>query len=378
MSLSVLFLTPSTTMYGARRVLFNLANGLDRERFSPHVACSQRGELWAALGEAGVGRSVVPLRSWRKGKYLPLIPYNLVRLLQLIRRHGVQLIHCNEHWIEPYAHLVSRMAGVPHLCHVHNPVDHRRARLYHLDRAPWLLAISPDVAAGLRDMPGRRGELRTILNGIDVDHYSRGTATAEFRAAWERGDGSLLVGVPAKLTRRKGQDRLLKALAILRRQGRRVRCILIGEGDAHDRAFVAELHALVEQEELSDAVVFAGFCQDMPSVYGALDIVVLPSREEGFGLVVAEAMAAGKPVVATRSEGVGEMLADGRTGFLVDHDPEALAAALVRLVDFPELRDTLGQAGRELIRERFSVERQVGETELLYETIIGQWKKITT
>ena len=124
---------------------------------------------------------------------------------------------------------------------------------------------------------------------------------------------------------------------------------------------------------VDDKVRFIGYVADIPKIYAALDVFVLPSRWEGFGLVLLEAMAAGKPIVATRVGAIPEVVVDGETGVLIPAgDPLALAEGLSRLAMEPGLARQLGDAGRERLRRRFSVEKMVGDTELLYRELLEE------
>ena len=115
-------------------------------------------------------------------------------------------------------------------------------------------------------------------------------------------------------------------------------------------------------------VVFTGRRDDVPAVTAALDVAVLPSYREAQGLSILEAMALGRPVVASNVGGIPEVIQDGVTGLLVPpHDPAALAAAIVRLLTDHPLADTLARAGRELVYERFCVERMVRAIEEIYD-----------
>ena len=164
--------------------------------------------------------------------------------------------------------------------------------------------------------------------------------------------------------------------------------LVVGEGSLAD-----ELHAQAEALDLlgepcegercvgtrharpGAKVVFTGRRDDVPSVTGALDVAVLPSYREALGLVILEAMALARPVVATDVGGIPEMVEDGVTGLLVPpRDPVALARAITRLLTDHPLADTLGRSGHRLVRERFCVERMVASIERLYDDGWVSWR----
>jgi glycosyltransferase involved in cell wall biosynthesis len=131
-----------------------------------------------------------------------------------------------------------------------------------------------------------------------------------------------------------------------------------------------------QASELGRRVVFTGRRDDVPAVTAALDVAVLPSYREAQGLSILEAMALSRPVVASAVGGIPEMVEDGRSGLLVPpHAPEALAAAVVRLLTDHPLADTLGRAGRELVHERFCVELMVRAIESIYDEAVAEERR---
>lgn len=155
----------------------------------------------------------------------------------------------------------------------------------------------------------------------------------------------LIVGRMAESERYKGHDELLDALRLLRRSHPGTRLVVAGDGDDRPR-----LQARSAALGLGEAVAFTGFVSaaTLAELYRRAAAFALPSRDEGFGLVYLEAMRAGRPCVALRGTAAAEVVRDGETGLLVDAGPEALAAALLRLLEDPALGTRMGAAGREL------------------------------
>jgi glycosyltransferase involved in cell wall biosynthesis len=135
----------------------------------------------------------------------------------------------------------------------------------------------------------------------------------------------------------------------------------------------AELRVYASERGVDDLVTFEGFRADVPQVMADLDVFVLPSLWEGFGLVLVEAMAAGRPVVASAVGPISEIVVDGVTGLLVPPgDPDALAEAIVRLLQDPELAAALGRAGRARVERELRVDTMVTRTEALYDELLGR------
>ena len=174
-----------------------------------------------------------------------------------------------------------------------------------------------------------------------------------------------LVGNVAALVPHKGQRHLVEAAAIVVRHVPDARFVIAGEGELRP-----SLERAIREHHLGKHVLLAGFRPDALSLHKAFDIFVMSSLTEGLGTSLLDAMACGKPVVATTAGGIPEVVADGETGLLVPpRDHEAMASAIVRLLTDEDLRQRMGHAGLVRVRRRFSAERMVQETLRVYEKI---------
>jgi len=182
------------------------------------------------------------------------------------------------------------------------------------------------------------------------------------------GPGAFLVGNVGRLALQKGQRHLIGAMPLLLERVPHARAIIAGGGDLEDY-----LRALASEIGVAEQVHVLGPRKDVPALMHAIDVFVMPSIWEGFGLVLLEAMAAGRPIVASRVATIPEVVADRETGLLVPAgDPLALAEALAELAGQPEEASRFGEAGRERLRRQFSVEKVVGDTELLYRELLEE------
>jgi glycosyltransferase involved in cell wall biosynthesis len=182
------------------------------------------------------------------------------------------------------------------------------------------------------------------------------------------GPDAFLVGNVGRLALQKGQRHLIAAMPLLLERVPRARAIIAGGGDLEDY-----LRDLANEMGVGERVHVLGPRKDVPALMHAIDVFVMPSIWEGFGLVLLEAMAAGRPIVASRVATIPEVVAEGETGLLVPAgDPLALATALAELADQPEVAARMGEAGRERLRRRFSLEKMVGDTELLYRELLDE------
>jgi len=171
-----------------------------------------------------------------------------------------------------------------------------------------------------------------------------------------------VIGTAAVLEERKGHRFLLEAAAELKRQGRRLKYRIAGDGSQREK-----LERLAQSMGLQQDVEFLGFVSDVPAFLSAIDIFVLPSLFEGLGVAVLEAMAAARPVVASDTGGLRELVADGETGLLAaPGDSIALARAIAQLASQPERMRAMGASGRARVEKYFTMEKMARENESYY------------
>jgi glycosyltransferase involved in cell wall biosynthesis len=298
-----------------------------------------------------------------------------LRLAQLLRRERVDVLHTHTALA---ANVLSRAAGrlgrarvVSHI-HIENhfrPNRLARAVYAALDNASARLAARVlTVSGSTRDAllaQGYPARLVTVVhNGVDL---SRGPAAAgRLRDELGLAEGTPLVGEVARLCDVKGQRELIRALAEL--DG--VHLALAGVDIEQGGAYRDGLRRLAVECGVAERVHFLGYRSDVDHVLDDLDVVVLPSWIEGLPLVVLEAMAHARPVVATDVGGTGELVDDGVTGLLVrPRDPAALAAALQELIADPARAARLGAAGRARVEREFSEQAMSTQVLAVYDAV---------
>jgi len=207
----------------------------------------------------------------------------------------------------------------------------------------------------------------TIHEGIDLGRVAAAPA-ADLHADLWLPHHAPIVGNVAALVPHKGQRHLIEAAAIVTKKVPDARFVIAGEGELR-----AVLERQIKDHRLEKHVFLAGFRPDILSVHKAFDIFVMSSVTEGLGTSLLDAMACGKPIVATRVGGMPEVVIDGLTGLLVaPRDHEAMADAIVTLLRDDALRTRMGAAGQVRVREKFSAERMVQDTLALYQRVAMQ------
>jgi glycosyltransferase involved in cell wall biosynthesis len=229
-----------------------------------------------------------------------------------------------------------------------------------------LVAVSDAIARKLQ-REGRVGPaVQVIYNGVDLGRYREQPACRTLPTELGFPDDAPLVGVVARLEPEKGHETLLAAWRLVLQDLPQARLVIVGEGSEGARLRGQALQLGLQAPRTT--VFFTGLREDVPAVTAALDVAVLPSYREAQGIVLLEAMALGRPIVATRVGGIPEVVEDGRTGLLVPpHDAPALADGILRLLGDRVFAKRLGEAGQERAHEKFCIERMIDALQTLYD-----------
>ena len=341
-------------------------------RVSARVVCLMDGEMRRAAGPIP---DLVPMAG-------RLDVAAAVRLARYLRRHGVDLLVAHTLRANLVGAIAARLARIPVVATIHSPIGRDSERRARNARNAWLqrrLVRWTDgyvtVSEGLRNELVSSGvppaRLTVVRNGVEAELYEAGDGAAFRRSLPGVESGTPLVGTLALLRPRKGIEDLLRAVPLVL-QGC-PSCRFVVAGPAERAGYAARLHGLCRELGIADRVVFTGYRDDVADLLAALDVFVLPSRfGEGLPLVVLEAMAAGRAVVATETEGNRETVEPGASGYLVPPDaPRDLACAVLALLADPARRREVGEAARRAVRERFTAARMAAQAECAYLRVLA-------
>ena len=258
--------------------------------------------------------------------------------------HGWAFTEGKSLWIRHFLALIERLAAkVTRKFICVSEYDKRLALLYHVSSL---------------------AKLKVIHNGMPPDLYLKDSGE-RVRKELQLSNDEVLITMVARFVPQKDHNTLLRAIQSV---NGKYRLALVGGGELEHR-----FRERVRKQRVSEKVIVLGERRDIPEILRASDIFVLSTNWEGLPRSVIEAMMAGLPVVATHVGGVPELVEDGVTGFLVPpKDPQALAEALRKLIDDPELRKRMGQAGREKALREFTLDRMLRETERVYQEVLGK------
>lgn len=356
------------TYGGALVDLLNIVSRLDKSRYAPTVLLSHGSEPLHTLRRIGVETVSLPLPAIRKGKSLPFLPFAVLRLWRLLRARGISLVHVNDADDAAIASVACRLVGIPCVAHMRSEMVPSKFRKLRLQWPDLLIAVSEGVRekAIQGGLPG--GKVVTLYSGIDAGWAGAAGEGWRIRQAHGLSQQTLVIGSVANIAPKKGYDVLIRAVAKARQEIHDLACIIVG---ADDRGLREGLERLGDSLGLGGRLRFVGFQEKVFPYLDAMDLFVLASVDEGFGIVLLEAMASGKAVVATAVDGPPEIVEDGQTGLLVPpRDPEALAKALVELLKDPQRRAAMGRRGRERVETVFSLDSQLRTLTGLYDHLL--------
>jgi glycosyltransferase involved in cell wall biosynthesis len=380
--ITVLYPTLYPTLGGAEKALLQLLSGLDRRRVSPLVVVPAEGPLTAALRERDVEMVVEPFPTPPlHGLLRPGVLRALVRasrkLCALARERGARIVHCGDllalMMLRP---LLREDVGLVY------QVNYLGGRARQLALRPLTRTKRKAVVTWSQDqrdavcaaVPALAPDTVVVYPGLLPGDVEGGDGDA-FRREIGVPEGTLLVGMLARFDAWKGHTVFLQAARRILYARHDVRFAVVGGGLnaewlPHVRRYEAAVRDEARRLGLQDALTFVPHRADVASVFAALDVVVCPSVREPFGMVVIEAMSAGRPVVASDSGGPAEILQDGRTGLLFrTGDPKSLADAVTPLLDDGERRAALGLAARADAARRFHRHRYAADIQGLYDRL---------
>jgi glycosyltransferase involved in cell wall biosynthesis len=353
---------------GLERVVATLARAQRQAGDRVSVYCLDRdGILAASLPGDGVPVHVV--RRAARG----FDAAAALRLARMLRADGVQVVHCHNHGALVYGALAARFVpGARVVYTIHGAITSARrstARFLKLGLVHEVVFVSAHArsvgrGAGLLDNP----HVHTIVNGVDLSAYESGTGDGnQVRREHNIPDNAPVCGIVARLTEAKDHANLFAAVAIASETYPSLYCLVVGDGELR-----AQLTALVEQRGLSAAIRFVGARKNVRDYLAAMDVFVLSSVTEGLAMTLLEAMAAARPIVATRVGGNSEAVKDGVTGTLVPaSDAPALAHAIMSMLEDPAGARRMGAAGRERAERLFSLGAMRRQYQVVYEAAIA-------
>jgi len=362
--IKVLHILTDTNIGGAGRYLFNLLPQRDKSSFDVIVACPGGGELERQLRKQGI-----KVYTFEGGESSANFKH-IKQLRQIISRENIDIVHT-------HASLAGRIAGKLSGCKVvmtrhglgkggNGLIKRIITRIISNLFTDRIIAISRAVKIDLIDSGVPAHMITTIYNGIDLSKFAdvKGTLRKELGLSLD----TPIVGIVARLVPEKGYEYAINAFYHVLKVFPSARLAIVGDGPLKEA-----LEKMCVTLGIRENVDFLGYRADVESLEADFNVFVLPSISEGLGLALLEAMALGKPAVATETGGIPEIIKHRANGILVPHGNEKLLAdAIVELLSNREQAKALGLAGQKTVYEKFSSAAMIEKTEKLYLEILKE------
>ncbi len=357
---------------GSEKQLFLLASSLNSKFFRPMVVQLSPNDL--ALSKP-MTREIAQIFHLPTKKFYSLHGiYQFYRLSRLAKKNNVDIIHTFFEKSEVMGWFATRLAGIPIWVTSRRDLGFKRKRIYDrifsLTSKDCKKCIANCNAVKERVIQQENlppDKIEVIYNGLDLSEYQQILKTKPLREELGVVNGAPVVGLIANFNFEiKGHIYFLGSAKKILEKVPDAKFVLVGDGPLRPR-----YEEVARELNIKKDVYFLGKRADVPTIISNLDVSVLSSTNEGFSNVIMESMAAGKPVVATNVGGSKEMIQDGVTGYLVPpSDSQSMANAIINLLRNPEKAMAMGVAGREVVKEKFTVETMVKKYEELYFSLL--------
>lgn len=360
--ISILYLIYGFRIGGAERHLLDLCKGLDRQKFKPEIVYFHRDEqILPEFRKANIPCSIFPV----KGGELTLL--EMWKLSRIIKKISPDIVHVHLFHASRFGAMAAYLAGIKKIVRTKHNVSEPGIRLGKKDRL-WgalhkiiltrTVAVSKAIAAQINTP-------YVIYNGIDTDYYDPKAVDFNDQLRWIQSfeaKGRPIIGIAARLTRQKAHRILLRAFADLLPKHPEAQLLIAGDGEEREA-----LETLAVELDISANVSFLGSINDVREFLSILDIFTHPSIFEGLGIAVIEAMSMELPIVATKVDGLVELISDGVEGILVEPgNATALALAMDSILEDRVLSQTMGQNARRRAVNQFSLKTMIDKYEELY------------
>lgn len=372
--INILFVILQMEMGGSERIVYNLANRLDRELFNPSVAWFYGDSVLEEFKALGI-----PSYHVSKGKR---IDFSAMKILSnIMRNNDIHLVN---------AHHFMPMVYSFHGCKIRNsarliftahskweiedvPWRWRKIGSFLLNHTDAAIGVSTEVSKAIKETFGvDTSKLFTIQNGIDLESFAKKGGENNLKEQLRLTNDEKVIGIVANFRKNKNHILLLRAFSELIKSYKEVKLLLIGQGFSFDpENSEEEIRSFVDKNSLKEKVLFLGYRSDVPELLSIMDIFCLTSFKEGLPVSLIEAMASGLPVVGTDVEGIRDVIIPQRNGFLVSiNDVDGLKNVLLTLLTDESLRYKFDQESRSLARDTYSLDRCIKQYQDLFLSVM--------
>lgn len=366
---NIMFITPCFGVAGMEQVVLNIINYLDRSKFNPSLCTLLESDH--TMYEKLIKLDLVCYTLNKKAGIDYFLP---IKLRNLLIKEKVDLVNSHDIGATLYAVPATKLAGIKNVIHTdHSQIltKSRYASIYRWLMKRWVsfsITVSYDLEKYfITKLKVPRDKITTIPNGIDINQF-RSNKDVSYLKKYFRIKREKVIGSIGRLTEQKGYEYLLKAFNIVLNDNANTKLIIVGDGNLR-----GSLEQLSKDLHIQDKVIFAGIRQDVPNLLRLFDVFVLASLWEGQPITILEAMAAGKPIVATDVGGNAEILGNNKYGLIVPaKDPITLAESIKLILNNNLLAEKLTEDAQSYAMKNLSHISMVRKYEEVFCSIINK------
>ena len=378
--INILHIYQNSKIGGVQQQLLSLLKAYNRDVFNPIFCClGPKDAISEEIEKVGV--EIIALSRSRYHRFSLAIVRDLYRLM---KQKNIHIVRTHRYRANLYGRLAAWLSGVSvTIISLHDNynkdmrLERRIANKILSKFTDKMIAVSESIKRDIIKYDGiYPSKILVIPNGIDTERFKPEGIFADLRKEFSIQERDTVIGFIGRIVPAKGLEYLIDAFSYLKEDFKNIKLLIIGEGNLVER-----LREQAKEKKLDDSIIFPGGRRDIPDILACINIFVMPSIAEGLPNALLEAMAMGKPIVATMIGGIPEVIKNGFNGLLVPpRDPASLATAIKELIGNGQLSARMGQAARDLVMNKYSIRETAQKWESLYLSIlkekglINQWR----
>ena len=382
--LNILYIIHSCQISGAEIVLINLLNLVKQKNIYPVVVLPQNGKLAKKIRKEKIQVKIVPL-PFLVRTYNPLILINYFinylsfskSLYKIIKKNQIRIIHANSFRAAFYSLLVAKLLKIPLVWHMHDILDYRLFNKIFIKLTSFgaskIICVSKAVKENLIIFGVNSEKCRVIYNSIDKNKFlNTNVIYGKFRKEFNIPQDAILIGSIGQIAEWKGQEIFLNSISKVLIKYPKVKFTIVGDVISEkEERYKKTLKRFVKKNNLEKVVFFTGFRENISQIITDLNIIVHTSiKPDPLPTVIIEAMALGKPVIATNVGGVHELINHNLNGLIIPpKDPQKLSQAILKMLNNPELIKKMGKEGMIIADKKFGPIQNISKINNIYQNI---------
>lgn len=314
-------------------------------------------------------------------KVIVLVSYvedviNIARICWIAKRNKIELIHLNNTFVLDGL-TAAKLLGIPSLVHFRGIFTKTsdRSGLKYKDMASYIIGVSKASTKSVYETGASSKKITTVYDPVDVGAFDKcRSLRSHIRKNIGLTNQDIAVGIFGRIIPWKGQMEFIYSVINAMRKNANIKAVIVGDVSDGTPDYLSKIKDIINQSEYKNNIIFAGYQENVEGYYLAMDIVVHASIEpEPYGMVVPEAMAAEKPVIATNAGGPPEVITHGVDGLLVEPgDIDGMSAAILELAGDPGKRRKMGANGYKKVKAQFTIAHIASQVEKIYQNILSK------